>query len=209
MTIYCYLITLCLPPTIKITYVLITCILWGMCSDYTMLACQPAGKMSYKNMFRIVRYCYWPYDIWMCSWHVSWACYWFYTYANLSGFLIIHLDLVLMIPLSSEIALLFIGAFVFSCLCSLSLPFYAPHLMPLLFACDLGAVHMAHFDYCCCFSACWHVLFGFYWYCLICLQVGQFLCDAVLWLLIVDMCLLWLMWVLCIVFCMWYICHLM
>ena len=135
----------------------------------------------------------------------------FYIYASLSGFLINYPDLVLMTLLSLGLLLLSIGAFVFSCHCSLFVTalLCLLCLMPLLVDCDLGAVHIACFDYCCCLSSHWHVLLGFYWYCLICLPVGQFLCNAVLWLCIVGMCPLWLMWVLCIVCCMWYICHLM
>ena len=133
ITIYCYLITLCLPPTIEITYVLITSILWGLCSDYAMLTCWLTGKMLYKKTFRISRYCYWPYYIWMCSQHAGQACDCFYTYANLSGFLIICLDLVLMNPLSCKIVLSSIVAFAFCFLCSLfvtALLFSSSHASP-------------------------------------------------------------------------------
>ena len=68
-------------------------------------------------------------------------------------FLINCPDLVLMIPLSCEIVLSSIRVFVFLVFVHcLSLPYHTPHLMPLLFDCDLGAVHIACFDYHCCLS---------------------------------------------------------
>ena len=166
-----------------------------------------------QKMLRLVIYCYQPYNIWMCSQHAGQTCYCFYTYANLSGFLIIHPDLVLMISAVMWESCSFIYwldyLFFLVFVHCMSLSCYAPHLVPLPFDCDLAAVHIACFNYCCCLYAHWHVLLGFYWYCLICLPVGLFLGNAVLWLCIVGMCLLWLMWVLCIVCCVWCIFHLM
>ena len=74
-----------------------------------------------------------------------------YTYVNLSGFLIICLDLVLMISLPCEIVLLTLEHLYFLVFAH-CLPLYCfvLCLLPLLFDCELFADDIVHYDYYCC-----------------------------------------------------------
>ena len=90
-------------------YCLYVMMMFVLIMQYVIVLCQPVGwpaKMSYKKMLRIVRYCCWPYDICWCGQHDGQACTSGYSYANLSSFLLICPDLVLMVSPSCIIVLL-------------------------------------------------------------------------------------------------------